>query len=100
VSGLPSVHSGNAYFATANAFVAGYANNAPGTLTGPISDLDVHLNGGHGQSLFGFGNPTKANADYTGPVGFTIGSRNNLRARATSIWIWELERPSQSFRKS
>ena len=29
VSGLPSVHSGNAYFATANAFVAGYANNAP-----------------------------------------------------------------------
>lgn len=30
--------------------------------------------------MFGFGNPTKANADYTGPVGFTIGSRNNLRA--------------------
>ena len=27
----------------------------------------------------GYSNPTQANADYTGPVGFNIGSRNNLR---------------------
>jgi hypothetical protein len=79
VSGLPSVHSGGAYFATANAFVAGYANNAPAILTGPISDLKIHLNGGHGQGLYAFANPTQANADYTGPVGFNIGARNNLR---------------------
>jgi hypothetical protein len=79
LSGLPNWHSGNAYFATANAFVAGYANNAPAILTGPISDLKIHLNGGHGQTLFAFANPTQANADYTGPVGFNIGSRNNLR---------------------
>jgi Carboxypeptidase regulatory-like domain len=79
VSGLPSVHSGGAYFATANAFVAGYANNAPATLTGPISDLNIHINGGKGQPLYAFANPTQANADYVGPVGFDIGSRNNLR---------------------
>lgn len=79
ISGLPSVHSGTAYFATANAFVAGYANDAPGILTGSASDLDIHINGGKGQPLYAFANPTKANADYVGPIGFNIGARNNLR---------------------
>jgi hypothetical protein len=79
LSGLPNWHSGNAYFSVSNAFVAGYANDAPSILTGNISDLNIHLNGGHGQTLFGFANPTQAKADYTGPVGFNIGSRNNLR---------------------
>jgi hypothetical protein len=79
VSGLPSWHSGNAYFAGANAFVAGYANNAPAILTGPMSDLRIHLTGGKGQSLFGYTNSTQANSDFTGPVGFNIGARNNLR---------------------
>ena len=79
VSGLPSVHSGNSYFSEANAFVAGYANDAPAILTGPISDLKIHLNGGKGQTLFAYSNPGQANADYTGPLGFQIGARNNLR---------------------
>jgi hypothetical protein len=79
VSGLPSWHSGNAYFAAANAFVAGYANNAPAILVGPRSDVHIHLNGGHGQSLNAFANNSQANADFVGPVGFNIGSRNNLR---------------------
>ena len=79
VSGLPSWHSGNSYFAGANAFVAGYANNAPAILTGPISDLHIHINGGHGQPLQGFADPAQALADYEGPIGFHIGARNNLR---------------------
>jgi|HubBroStandDraft_6_1064221.scaffolds.fasta_scaffold01572_8 Carboxypeptidase regulatory-like domain len=79
VSGLPSWHSGNAYFAVANAFVAGYANDAPGILVGPMSDVHIHLNGGHGQPLLAYANVPQANADYTGPVGFNIGARNNLR---------------------
>jgi hypothetical protein len=79
VSGLPSRHTGNAYFASSNAFVAGYANDAPAILIEPISGLKIHLNGGHGQTLFGFANPTQANEYYTGPVGFNIGTRNNLR---------------------
>ncbi|HLV86051.1 MAG TPA: carboxypeptidase-like regulatory domain-containing protein [Candidatus Sulfotelmatobacter sp.] len=80
ISGLPSWHSGNAYFAGSNAFVAGYANNAPAILTGPISDLHIHINGGKGQPLLGFANPAQANGDYIGPVGFNIGARNNLRS--------------------
>jgi hypothetical protein len=79
ISGLPSWHSGNAYFAAANAFVAGYANDAPAILTGPSSDLHIHLNGGHGQAMLAYANVPQANADFTGPVGFNIGSRNNLR---------------------
>jgi hypothetical protein len=78
VSGLPSWQTGLPYFAAANAFVAGYANDAPALLTGPISDMKIHLNGGKGNPLYAFRNPTQANADYTGPIGFTIGSRNNL----------------------
>jgi hypothetical protein len=79
VSGLPSRHTGNVFFASSNAFVAGYSNDAPAILTGPISDLKIHLNGGRGQPLYAYANPTQANADFTGPVGFNIGSRNNLR---------------------
>jgi hypothetical protein len=79
ISGLPTWHTGNAYDASSLAFVAGYSNNAPAILTGPISDLKIHLNGGNGQQLYGYASPTQANADYTGPVGFRIGSRNNLR---------------------
>jgi Carboxypeptidase regulatory-like domain len=79
VSGLPNWHSGNAYFASSLAFVAGYANDAPAILTGSPSDLKIHLNGGKGQPLHGFANPTQANGDYTGPVGFNIGARNDLR---------------------
>jgi hypothetical protein len=79
LSGLPGWHSGLPYFAAANAFVAGYANDAPGILVGPASDLHIHLNGGQGQPLLAYANTAQANADYTGPVGFNIGSRNNLR---------------------
>ncbi|MFZ0692409.1 MAG: carboxypeptidase-like regulatory domain-containing protein [Acidobacteriaceae bacterium] len=79
VSGLPSWHTGNAYFAGANAFVAGYANNAPAILTGPIGDMKAKLHGGNGQPMVAYSNLNAANADYTGPLGFEIGSRNNLR---------------------
>ncbi len=79
VSGLPNWHSGNAYFAGSNAFVAGYSNNAPALLVGPVSDLHIHLNGGNGQALLGYANVPQANADVTGPLGFNIGARNNLR---------------------
>lgn len=80
VSGLPTWHTGIPYFMAANAFVAGYANDAPAILVGPASDVKTHLTGGSGQPLYVFPNATQvAGTDYTGPVGFTIGSRNNLR---------------------
>lgn len=79
VSGLPSWHTGTPYFASANAFVAGYANDAPAILTGPISLLKANVHKEPSGTVYAFDNPTAANAAYTGPVGLTIGSRNNLR---------------------
>ncbi len=80
VSGLPSWHSGNTYFAAANAFVAGYSNDAPAILVGPMSDVKTHLSGGKGQALYVFPNANQVGtADYSGPVGLDIGARNNLR---------------------
>jgi Carboxypeptidase regulatory-like domain len=79
VSGLPSWHTGPAYQAFSNAFVTGFANNAPATLIGPIGLLKTHVNGGEGAPLNAFSNPTGAVGAYTGPTGFDIGTRNNLR---------------------
>jgi hypothetical protein len=79
VSGLPSWHTGNAYQASSNAFVAGYANDAPATLTGSISKLKARVNGGNGARVFAYSNPELARAQFTGPVGFQIGTRNLLR---------------------
>jgi len=79
ISGIPSWHSGNAYATQSLAFVAGYANDAPAIRVGPAADMNSHLNGGHGQALYGFRNPSQANNDYVGPIGFDIGARNDLR---------------------
>ena len=79
ISGLPSRHTGYSYNAQSNAFVAGFANNAPATLIGPKSLLKVKVNGGKGQILNAFSNPTAALGAFTGPTGFNIGARNNLR---------------------
>ena len=80
LGGLPTWHTGNAYFAAANAFVAGYANDAPAILTGPIGDLKTSMHKDPSGTLWAYKtDDTPATADYTGPVGFQIGSRNNLR---------------------
>jgi hypothetical protein len=79
VSGLPNWHTGQAYQAFANAFVAGYANDAPAILVGDIGLLKAHVNGGKGGPVNGYADPTAALNAYTGPVGFQIGTRNNLR---------------------
>ncbi|MGB6975743.1 MAG: carboxypeptidase-like regulatory domain-containing protein [Terracidiphilus sp.] len=80
LSGLPTWHTGNTYFANSNAFVAGYANSAPAILTGQISDLDLHLHKDANGTLWAFKNEdAAATTDFEGPVGFQIGTRNNLR---------------------
>lgn len=79
ISGLPTWHSGNAYQAFSNAFIAGFANNAPATLIGSIANLKTHINGGNGAPLFAFSDPNAALGSYTGPTGFAVGTRNNLR---------------------
>ena len=79
ISGLPSWHTGNAYTIYSNAFVAGFATNAPATLTGPIALLQSHIHGGEGNSLNLFSSSAAADAAFTGPTGFNIGTRNMLR---------------------
>ncbi|MDR3724865.1 MAG: carboxypeptidase-like regulatory domain-containing protein [Terracidiphilus sp.] len=78
LSVLPTWRTGFPYFATANAFVAGYANNAPGILTGSISDLKPSVHKDASGNVWFYKNPTTAVNDYSAPTGFDIGSRNNL----------------------
>ena len=80
ISGLPTWRTGEPYNATSNAYIASFANNAPATLIDPgqMGLLKAKVNGGHGQSVNAFANPSAALANLTGPTGFSIGSRNNL----------------------
>jgi len=81
LSGLPSFHTGTATFASANAFVAGYANDAPAVLTGHIGDLASHVHKDSNGTVWAFAQSSDAPYlnDFSGPTGFNIGSRNNLR---------------------
>ena len=79
ISGIPTWHTGNAYNATSNAYIASFANNAPATLLGSPTLLKTQIHGGEGSTLTAFNNSPSALAAYTGPTGLDIGSRNNLR---------------------
>jgi hypothetical protein len=80
ISGMPSVHSGNATFATSGAFVAGYANNAPAILTGKTADFASHVHKDATGTVWAFQKSDDSYVnEFTGPVGFQVGSRNNLR---------------------
>jgi Carboxypeptidase regulatory-like domain len=79
LSGLPSWHTGNAYNAQSNAFVGGFSSDAPATIIGPIANLKTKIQGGKGVAPVAYSNQAAALAAVTGPTGFDIGSRNNLR---------------------
>jgi hypothetical protein len=83
VSGLPAWRSGLALTTTSNAFVAGYANDAPAVFNGNRGDVQAHVKKDPStSSVYLFGSAAasqKAQADFTGPVGLSFGSRNNLR---------------------
>jgi len=84
ISGIPQWHSGLAFSALSNAFVAGFANNAPAIFDGDRTAIrrSVHKDSFGAVSLFA--DPTAADGAFSGPVGFSIGSRNNLRG--PSAW--------------
>ena len=79
ISGLPSWHTGVAWTPFSNAFIAGFANDAPATLIGSPALVQTKIGGGAGQPLNAFANPTAALAAYSGPTGFSFGQRNALR---------------------
>lgn len=79
LSGLPSWHSGNAFGTVSSAFVAGYSNDAPGILVGTPTLVSPRAHKTADGSVNLFRDPVAAQGAFTGPVGFHIGSRNNLR---------------------
>lgn len=79
LSGIPTWHTGLAYNALSTAYVASFANDAPATLIGSPALLKAKVHGGEGQPLNAFSDSSAALADFTGPTGLNIGSRNNLR---------------------
>ena len=79
VSGIPTWQSGFAIGTVSNAYVAGYANNAPAFFNGDRNAVAAHAHKQSDGTVNLFSDQTKANASFTGPIGFAIGSRNNLR---------------------
>jgi len=78
LSGTPQWASGNAYNAISNAFVAGFATEAPATLITASGVVKTRLHGGEGQPLNAYANSSSADLAYVGPTGLNIGARNNL----------------------
>jgi hypothetical protein len=79
LSGVTAWHTGQAWGALSNAFVASFANDAPPILVGPRSDVATHLTKLPGGGVNIFKNNTLAASAYQGPLGFKIGARNGLR---------------------
>jgi len=80
ISGLPSWRTGQAYNMYANAYITSFANDAPATLVGSPALLHADVqHQGKGNPVNAFSNPTAALGAYTGPTGFDIGQRDNLR---------------------
>jgi hypothetical protein len=79
VDGIPAWSSGVAFSTVSNAFVAGFAENAPAIFNGDRVGVQAHAHKNPDGTVNLFTNPSKAQGDFTGPSGFTIGSRNNLR---------------------
>ncbi len=78
ISGLPIWHSGTPYMANSVAFLMSYSNEDPAILTGSLSPMKAHVTKSGGQ-VYAFKDYQQAFDQYRGPVGFEIGSRNNLR---------------------
>jgi hypothetical protein len=78
ISGVPTWRSGIAFTTISDAYLMGYANNAPAILTGDPNALltNIHQEGG---KVWLFATPAAARSAYSFPTGFDMGSRNSLR---------------------
>jgi carboxypeptidase family protein len=80
ISGLPTWQTGIPYYANTTAYGAGYATLAPAILVGPSALVtgDPHKDSATGVVNV-FKDATAASGAFTGPVGLTLGQRNELR---------------------
>jgi hypothetical protein len=86
-AGIPQWHSGVAFTAFSNAYVAGFSNDAPAIFDGDRNSVEAHVHKNSDGTVNLFTSPSAAAAAYSGPVGFQIGSRNNLRG--PSAWAMD-----------
>jgi hypothetical protein len=78
LSGIPGWTSGAAFGTISQAAVAGVGNNAPGIFNGDRFGVQAHVHKSSDGTVNLFADPARAQGDFTGAIGFTIGSRNNL----------------------
>jgi hypothetical protein len=79
ISSVLARHTGYPWQTASSAFVASYSNDAPAILVGNPALAKTKLTKLPGGSVSMFPNPTQAAAQFSGPVGFTIGPRNSER---------------------
>jgi hypothetical protein len=78
LSGLPIWHTGTPYMANSVAFLMSYSNEDPAILIGSKAPMKSHVTVTGGQ-VYAFKDYQQAYNQYRGPVGFEMGSRNDLR---------------------
>jgi hypothetical protein len=80
LSGLPIYHTGTPTMANSIAFLMSYSNEDPAIPTGSLSGIQkAHVSKKPGSPVSIFNNPEKAITQFSGPTGFQMGPRNNLR---------------------
>jgi hypothetical protein len=80
VSSIFNQHTGYAWGTVASAFVPSYANDAPAFFNGTNkNDLRAHITQNSSGQVSIFSNGTANASNFSGPLGFNVGSRNNLR---------------------
>ncbi len=79
VSAVVNQHSGFAWGTVANAFVPSYSNDAPAFFNGINSDVRANINKNSAGQVNIFSKGTAVASEFSGPIGFDVGPRNNLR---------------------
>lgn len=79
VSGIPTWRTGIAFSTVSNAFLMGYANDAPALFNGDTNAVKVGVHKLSDGTINLFANPDAAVGAFSNPIAFEMGSRNNLR---------------------
>ena len=79
VNSIFNQHTGFAWSTVSNAFVPSYSNDAQAFFNGPKNDQYAHINKNSASQVNVFTNGVAAASEFSGPVGFAIGPRNNMR---------------------
>jgi hypothetical protein len=80
VSSIFNQHTGYAWGTVSSAFVPSYSNDAPAFFNGAsTNDLHAHITQNSSGQVSIFSKGTATASEFSGPVGFNVGPRNNLR---------------------